>query len=136
MRISRRDLLLGAGSASLSMAISSRSHAALPAYEGEYWIVLLAWGGWDATLFCDPKGGSINRTYGASAIQEASGIRYAPLSWSAGGREFYSNARFFNSYANRLTVINGIDMQTNAHESGICGGFRAPFRRGSPRLWP
>jgi len=116
------------------MALSRTSHAALPAYTGDYWLVVLAWGGWDPTLFCDPKGGTINRTYSASAIKQTAGIRYAPASWSAGGREFYSNSRFFTSYGSRLTVINGIDMQTNAHQAGICAALSGSVSQGFPSL--
>ncbi len=106
-----------AGIAVVSPAAWSRkARAAEARYEGPYYVMLNATGGWDPTYLCDPKGiNGINRLYRQGDIlsPNASPIRYAPIGTGAG-----SNKTFFEKYARELLVLNGIDMATNSHFPG------------------
>ena len=84
-------------------------------YNGTYWILIHAGGGWDPTLICDPKGylteddpARINN-YHVEDILEVGNFLVPPV---AGLEEFYT------TFQNDLLVINGIDMGTNGHEQG------------------
>lgn len=89
-------------------------------YDGPFFVMMNAAGGWDPTSLCDPKGtldseegdenaNPMNRSYLARDIAQVGNIRYAPV----GG-----NPSFFTKYGPELLVINGIDTSTNGHDSG------------------
>ncbi|MFO0180552.1 MAG: hypothetical protein ACK517_02085, partial [bacterium] len=68
----RRDFLKWCAFAGLGLSVPIRfpqtakaeRHQELPAYEGPYYVVFNASGGWDTTYLMDPKGvGGINRLY-------------------------------------------------------------------------
>ena len=83
-------------------------------YEGPYYIVINASGGWDTTYMMDPKGvNEINRLYQQDDILTQGNIRYAPNAkhTTAG----MSNEDFFGKYANELLVFNGLDYSVNNH---------------------
>ncbi|MBK94282.1 MAG: hypothetical protein CMJ79_01030 [Planctomycetaceae bacterium] len=85
-----------------------------PPYEGPYYIVINASGGWDTTYMMDPKGvNEINRLYQQDDILTQGNIRYAPNAkhTTAG----MSNEEFFGKYANELLVFNGLDYSVNNH---------------------
>lgn len=117
----RRDFLkmasmagLGVVAGGLPLAGDAKAEAA---YEGTLWITIHAGGGWDPTSLCDPKGSQgmadtdpMNH-YLATDIGNAGAFQYAPDPAGA-------NQLFFEKYANRLMVINGIDTQTNSHDVG------------------
>lgn len=100
----------------LPSTLSTTARAQNSQYDGLFFIHVHAAGGWDPTSFCDPKGGEsedeenpMNRSYLKSEIMEAGNIRYAPVGF---------NETFFNKHHQRLLVINGIDTETNGHDSG------------------
>jgi hypothetical protein len=99
-------------------------------YEGRFFLMIDAGGGWDPTMVCDPKGGDINRQFMPSAIRSAGNIPYAPITYADG----YSNQRFFEKYYQRLLVLNGIDMQTNNHDSGNRFTWSGHLEDGYPPL--
>ncbi|MBV1859688.1 MAG: Tat pathway signal protein, partial [Nannocystaceae bacterium] len=72
-------------------------------------VQLIASGGWDPTLVCDPKGNALNQAYGEGDILTAGNISYAPI---AGATAFWDL-----HYAKTL-VLNGVDMKTNSHAAG------------------
>ena len=83
-------------------------------YEGPYYVVLNASGGWDTTYMMDPKGvNEINRLYQQDDILTQGNIRFAPNAKqiSAG----LSNEDFFKKYADELLVFNGLDYSVNNH---------------------
>ena len=85
-----------------------------PPYEGPYYIVINASGGWDTTYMMDPKGvNEINRLYQQDDILTQGNIRYAPNAKhiTAG----MSNEDFFSKCANELLVFNGLDYSVNNH---------------------
>lgn len=107
-------------------------------------ITVSASGGWDPTSLMDPKGnapradglGPVNN-FSASAIKSAGNLIYAPYgetvvppdSDSAGDFD-----NFFNKHADRLLIINGIDTQTNGHDSGRRFVWSGQLQEGYPSL--
>ena len=93
------------------------------------YVILQALGGWDPTLLCDPKGGDveegtgINPDFAPEDIQQAGNINYAPTG---------NNAAFFNRFADNLLVINGIDQQTNGHDTGQRNSAAGNIKDGFP----
>src|SRR5688572_18699716 len=94
-------------------------------YPGPYFVLINASGGWDPVYLCDPKpNGELNRLVGDPA--SAGTIQFAPvpiddasLGLEAGTAGYLmSNQQFFEAYGPPMTVINGIDMQTNNHDGG------------------
>ncbi|MDP6652505.1 MAG: DUF1501 domain-containing protein [Gammaproteobacteria bacterium] len=90
-------------------------------------ITVSASGGWDPTSLIDPKGdalradglGPINN-FSASEIKTAGNLIYAPYSNLVGAPSVDAAGHFDNFFArhsDRLLVINGIDTQTNGHDS-------------------
>lgn len=94
------------------------------AYNGPFWLLVEARGGWDPTSFCDPKGfglgenGDINN-YDQNDIRQIGNIRYAPPpDMFANDTNLYSNRDFFEAHYQNLVVINGINHGTNSHPVG------------------
>ncbi len=100
-------------------------------YTGPFFVFVHASGGWDPTSLCDPKGRANEdeadpmNMYFSGDIEEAGNIRYAPV----GG-----NNAFFQKHYSRLCVINGIDMQTNGHDSGTRHTWSGRLAEGYPSL--
>jgi len=83
-------------------------------YDGPYYVVFNATGGWDTTYLMDPKGiDGINRLYGQGEILTQGAHRFAPTAKqvSAG----MSNEDFFERYGAELLVMHGIDLSVNNH---------------------
>lgn len=128
------QLLAATGMSAQLPVFSNRAHAAT--IPERYLVVVNAGGGWDPTSICDPKG--FNRAYAdnsdrfegsTNSVDLDSNKRFGQIQWSA-IPEGVSNDddvrlriesqfdQFFQSYGNRLTVINGIDNGTNNHDTG------------------
>jgi hypothetical protein len=108
----------------------------LEPYTGPYFIMVNASGGWDPTSLCDPKGRANDmeedpmNMYFTDDIGSAGPFSYAPLDDGNG----YSLADFFDKHHSRLSVINGIDMQTNGHDSGSRHTWSGRLAEGFPSL--
>ncbi len=100
-------------------------------YAGRFFLMIDAGGGWDPTMLCDPKGGDINRQFMPAAIRSAGNHRYAPITYADIN---YSNQRFFEKFGPRLMVINGIDTQTNNHDTGTRYIWSGHLEDGYPPL--
>ena len=83
----RRDFLRSCARVGLGLAAPMRLHRTargdekeeLPSYDGPYYIVFNAAGGWDTTYLMDPKGvGGINRLYEDGDILTHGVHRFAP----------------------------------------------------------
>lgn len=118
----RRDFLKWCAAAGLSLAAPLRYPLAalaqdkkeLPVYEGPFYVVCNASGGWDTTYLMDPKGASgINRLYAEGDILTEGNLRYAPTAKHK--TEGLSNEDFFARYAKELLVLNGLDYSVNNH---------------------
>lgn len=118
-----------------TLAGAGRSLAPLPqtprSYDGTFWMFVHANGGWDPTLLCDPKGrlGEDDpdpmNMYMQDEILEAGPFKFAPIGY---------NQVFFEKYQQQLLVINGMDMQTNGHDSGTRHAWSGRLIEGFPSL--
>lgn len=84
-------------------------------YDGPFYIMIAAIGGWDVTSFCDPKPNiagerTINTWADQESIGQVGNIRFAPVA---------QNQAFFERFYQDMLVINGIDTQTNSHDDGV-----------------
>ncbi len=103
------------GFSSLTRADDRRSE--LPAYDGPYYVVFNASGGWDTTYLMDPKGvNEINRLYQEGDILTEGNHHFAPN--QAHIEQGMSNEAFFKKYAQELLVFNGLDYSVNNHSPG------------------
>lgn len=107
-------------------------------------ITVSATGGWDPTSLIDPKGnapradglGPVNH-YAAGAIKQAGSILYAPYPDGVEGPAVDAPGHmdnFFNRHKDRLLVINGIDTQTNGHDSGRRFVWSGLLQEGYPTI--
>ena len=96
------------------LACAEEEKAELPPYEGPYYVVLNASGGWDTTYIMDPKGvNEINRLYQEGDILRQGNLPFAPIAKQiAAGM---SNEDFFQKYSDELLVFNGLDYSVNNH---------------------
>jgi len=139
--VKRRDFIrLAATSSGLLMCGGVRLAQAQQAYNGPFWLLVEARGGWDPTSFCDPKGsglgpnGDINN-YDQNDIRQVGNIRYAPPPdmW-ANDTSLYSNRDFFEAHYQNLVVINGIDYGTNGHNVGMRAGWTGSLAGDYPSI--
>lgn len=123
MSIPRRDFLKYCGFAGLGLAApvgltsSARAEADPRPYDGPYYVVFNASGGWDTTYMMDPKGvNEINRLYQEGDILTHGNHKFAPIAKHiAGGM---SNEDFFAKYGDELLTFNGLDYSVNNHSPG------------------
>lgn len=93
---------------------AARGQSESPPYEGPYYVVFNASGGWDTTYLMDPKGvQGINRLYQEGEILTEGNHRLAPTAAHIQGG--MSNEAFFQKYATELLVLNGLDYSVNNH---------------------
>jgi uncharacterized protein (DUF1501 family) len=86
----------------------------LPSYEGPYYVVFNAAGGWDTTMLMDPKGTEeINRLYTREEILQEGNHRFAPTAKHQQGG--LSNEAFYREFGSELLVFNGLDYSVNNH---------------------
>lgn len=115
----RRDFLKLCGLAGLGFACpSGRVFAAEESpYEGPYYMVFNASGGWDTTYLMDPKGiGEINRLYKEGDILTHGNHKFAPTEKHKNGG--MSNEAFYQEFGHELLVMNGLDYSVNNHSPG------------------
>lgn len=119
----RRDFLKLCGLAGLGLAAPLRfptsSHAESKdnGYDGPFYVVLNASGGWDTTYLMDPKGiDGINRLYEAGDIQTRGNHKFAPTEKHKSGG--MSNEEFYTNFGDELLVFNGLDYSVNNHSPG------------------
>jgi hypothetical protein len=98
-------------------SLSRAESAELAAYEGPYYVVFNASGGWDTTYLMDPKGtNGINRLYKDGDILTHGNHKFAP---TAGKFQVgMSNEDFFAEFGSQLLVLNGLDYSVNNHSPG------------------
>lgn len=117
----RRDFLklcglagLGLGSPIFHPDAVSAATDELPNYEGPFYVVFNASGGWDTTYLMDPKGtGGINRLYEEAEILAHGEHRFAPIAKHA--EEGLNNEDFYARYGDELLTLNGLDYSVNNH---------------------
>ncbi|SVC63324.1 uncharacterized protein METZ01_LOCUS316178, partial [marine metagenome] len=124
--MNRRELLKLCGSAGLGFAApmaspplcqGAESKRQLPAYDGPYYAIFNASGGWDTTYLMDPKGvDGINRLYKEGDILTHGKHKFAPSAKQV--QKGMSNEDFFKKYGSELLVLNGLDYSVNNHAPG------------------
>ena len=124
--MNRRELLKLCGSAGLGFATPTalpplcqggEPKGQLPAYDGPYYAIFNASGGWDTTYLMDPKGvDGINRLYKEGDILTHGKHKFAPTAKQV--QKGMSNEDFFRKYGSELLVINGLDYSVNNHAPG------------------
>ncbi len=144
----RRDFLKLASCAGLSVItpsafggrdLSAGRKGIADAYTGHLFLLFNAGGGWDPTSFCDPKGAKSENDpnpmnhYLAEDIQQAGNIRF-PGNFPDDANSTGVIPYFFETYYDRLTVINGIDMETNGHDAGSRHQWSGRLSEGHPSL--
>jgi hypothetical protein len=127
----RRDFLKLCGLAGLGLALPYRpfelfgtaaaaENAAASGdqpYDGPYYVVFNASGGWDTTYVMDPKGvNEINRLYKEGDILTKGAHKYAPLKQHAQGG--MPNEDFYAEFGDELLTFNGLDYSVNNHSPG------------------
>lgn len=119
----RRDFLktcalvgLGLG-VPLRFPLPARAELDDDGYDGPYYVVLNASGGWDTTYLMDPKGlDGINRLYQHGDILTRGAHSFAPTAKHASGG--LSNEDFYSEFGDELLVLNGLDYSVNNHSPG------------------
>src|SRR6476661_10225790 len=121
----RRDFLKLCGLAGLGLALPVRTPEARAAekkdepYDGPYYVVFNASGGWDTTYLMDPKGvGGINRLYREGDILTRGAHKYAPTARHMQGQGGLSNEDFYEQFGDELLAFNGLDYSVNNHSPG------------------
>ena len=120
----RRDFLKLCGLAGLGLECPSALSSSLgaepkenPPYEGPYYVVFNASGGWDTTYLMDPKGiNEINRLFKEGDILTKGQHKFAPTAKHMQGG--MSNEEFFGEFGRDLLVLNGLDYSVNNHSPG------------------
>ncbi len=117
----RRHLLQLGSLFGLSLFMPGRARTAEQGYQGPYLISLHAGGGWDPTLLCDAKvpNALIQQNLYQAPKALGSGVQIAPIALSSQGNQLDTVESFFNDLGGRFLVINGIDTQTNNHDTGV-----------------
>jgi hypothetical protein len=121
---SRRRFLKLCGAAGLGVSapvwlpgVATAEEKEAPPYEGPFYVVFNASGGWDTSYLMDPKGvGGINRLYEEGDILTKGNHKFAPTAAHMEGG--MSNEEFFGEFGSDLLVMNGIDYSVNNHAPG------------------
>lgn len=93
---------------------SAKSSQANPPYDGPFYAVFNASGGWDTTYMMDPKGvDGLNRLYKEGDIQTHGAHKFAPIKKHI--KAGVSNETFFKTYGDELLTLNGLDYSVNNH---------------------
>ncbi|MFT7527433.1 MAG: hypothetical protein ACI9LY_002588 [Arenicella sp.] len=128
-KIDRRSFvrLLAGG---FTAPLMSRIYPAEASTDKNLLLVFQATGAWDVAAFCDPKENSeasqkITKWSDTNSTQMAGNIPYAPFS---------TNSEFFEKHHKNMLVVNGVEMQTNAHGIGNIHAFSGRLARGYPSL--
>jgi len=123
MQRDRRDFLKLCGLAGLGVAVPLRfpwatgAEARNAPYDGPYYVVINAEGGWDTTYLMDPKGiNEINHLYKEGDILTKGAHKFAPTDKHK--QAGMSNEEFFGEFGDDLLVLNGLDYSVNNHAPG------------------
>jgi hypothetical protein len=120
-----------------------RQGLAVDAYTGTFFLLFHASGGWDPTHLCDPKpAAGPNDPNPVTNILpewvETTGNISYPGTFTEDVDQGLGIGQgipsFFSKWGNKLTCINGLDMQTNGHDSGTRHMWSGRLVEGAPSL--
>ena len=121
----RRDLVHILGGMGISLVCPLASRPAFAADPNHLVVTVMAGGGWDATLFCDPKGNQVQGDNGfinpfnvgeIKSPSVGSPIRYSPI--LDGYEDIGSYDDLFINHHQKMVVVNGITM-SGSHGHGL-----------------
>ena len=130
----RRDFVKLAGLTGLSLFLpwagSSQARADATTYGGPYFLQMHAGGGWDPTIFCDGKLTAAGTTpaYENRLVTAVTPVNGIPVPSAGADGKFYLRNQanivedplhFFQNAGKDLLVFNGVDTQTNNHDTGV-----------------
>ncbi|MGF1778330.1 DUF1501 domain-containing protein [Vibrio nomapromontoriensis] len=112
--MNRRDFIKTLGLAAATASMPASLLANTSGSTKQFLLYITASGGWDVTYYCDPKENvagkpAITNWSTTQRTQKAGNIAYAPIG---------NNANFFEKHAQKICVINGLDLTTVGHVSG------------------
>lgn len=127
----RRDFLKLAALSGLAvsspLALARRAEA--EPYAGTFFVTVNAAGGWDPTSLCDPKGRLSDEEenpmnmFRRDDIAAVGPFQVAP---------FEGLPAFFEKHRSDLLVVNGVDTETNGHDSGSRHIWSGHLQEGHP----
>ena len=134
----RRDFVKLSSLAGLSMflpaTLASQAHAEEATWAGPYFLHMHASGGWDPTIFCDGKVTAEGTTpdYENRLITEIETVNGIPVPAATANGKYLIRANqgadaiedpvhFFKNVGSKMLVFNGVDTQTNNHDTGVQG---------------
>jgi Protein of unknown function (DUF1501) len=132
----RRDFVKLAGFAGLSLFFPSvlgrEAHADPAVWGGPYFLHMHASGGWDPTMLCDAKvtAQGVTPAYENRLVTEVAEINgiFVPTATASGKFLLRNNnnpvedpQNFFSTVGRDVLVLNGVDTQTNNHDTGVQG---------------
>ena len=129
--ISRRRFIRLAAATGGIITASSRVWSSVDGnYSGKCLVTLQLDGGADVTQLCDPKINTpgepkINNWADRADPGQAGNIMYAPVA---------DNEWLFNRFGADMLVVNGVDAQTNSHETGRLFNWTGSNAEGKPSM--
>jgi uncharacterized protein (DUF1501 family) len=153
----RRNFIQMLAATGMTASLPLTAPKAFAAAPDHFLVIVNASGGWDPTSLCDPKGdnqqyasdqpdarndGSIN-SVDISEAGSKSGVTWSGVPVIDGTEASPGTATlrvrnqfdaYFDGYADRLTVINGIDNGTNNHSTGTQATWSGNLEMGYPSL--
>ena len=129
----RRTLLKAMSSLGVIPALSypALSRAVVDGgHEGPLLLQIHAEGGWDVTSYCDPKVNQPGERPITNWSNTLDPVRHGSVEFAP----FANNAWFAEKYHQQMLVINGVDLQTNSHTTGILHNWSGRNAAGYPAL--
>jgi len=130
----RRNFLKLVGLTGISLLApwgsSSRASADQATWGGPFFLHMHAGGGWDPTLLCDAKLTAEGTTpaYENKLVTAVGNVNGIPVPTTTAGGKFLLTANgspiedpqnFFQTVGRDMLVVNGVDTQTNNHDTGV-----------------
>ena len=131
-KLNRRDVLK-TGLAATVWGATRSGRVLANANLSVLWVQVFANGGWDQMLFCDPKLGprADGGFHNLSQLRTVASIPYVDA-YTESQPAIRPVDAFFQSFGDRLLVINGLDTTTNNHDVGTRYCMSGSLREGFP----
>ncbi len=128
--LSRRQFLQASVATSLTISPAMRVYSQGTSEAGRLLVTLQLDGGADVTMFCDPKVNirgepKINHWADTLDPEQAGAFWFAPVA---------ENKALFERFGEDTLLINGVDAQTNSHETGKLFNWTGANSEGQPSL--
>jgi len=124
-----KSVALGAGALASTAGFRVMASGSAP-YSGKLLVTLQLDGGADVTQLCDPKVNTpgelkINNWAETADPGQVGNLLFAPVA---------DNVNLFNRFGADMLVVNGVDAQTNSHETGRLFNWTGSNAEGRPSL--